>query len=463
MNSLPYPIGQVKPPFSQNGNHDHDVAPVQIINDPALDLSPSASAKSLSAEEIAALATTVATTVKDFEFSAKLKTLHLTLDGVIADIPVSERATIEKALAGIFSVRTARDFLAKIPAPKVGPVFKPLSFDDLSNMPPKEWSIDKVIGPGDIGMIYGQPGSGKSFLVINMIIAACTGSQWATRFDIERPLNVAYCAGEGVSGLPARFKAAAAVQRITSLPNFSFFPIIPQLFGNDEDPNVANIRQFVTDWKAQQEQGQAEPLDLLFIDTLSTAAIGAKENDNTDMGLVVACCRRAAIELGCAVILVHHTNKAGTAERGATALRGAADCMIEVRRIGETGTKAVMSCSKLKDGEAWKDQTFELHNVEQYNSACVLWDEPSDGQRALGKKAADKVVLQAEMERYLSHKFLAKSLAEVIGQADGYTRKLLNELTEEGICQRELSKPDDKESNRNPWVYFISATQGGLS
>ncbi len=78
------------------------------------------------------------------------------------------------------------------------PVFTPYSFDELLKMPPKEWLLDQVFGAGDIGMFYGTPGCGKTFLIIDMIMSLCTGSRWANRFDIQRPLYVAYCAGEGI-------------------------------------------------------------------------------------------------------------------------------------------------------------------------------------------------------------------------------------------------------------------------
>lgn len=405
----------------------------------------------------------IAPVADDLDHQPKLKMLHSALDGLIADIPADERGPVETALLPILKTKQATDdFLSQIPVPATGPVFAPYSFDELMAMPPKEWLIDQVIGAGDLGVIYGAPGCGKTFAGINMIVAACTGSQWAGRFDIVRPLNVAYCAGEGISGLPARFKAAASVQRIPSLPNFTFFKVVPQLFSSADEATIATIHKFVAEWKERQAQGQTQPLDLLFVDTLSTASMGANENDNADMNRIAACCRGAATELGCAVILVHHTNKAGTAERGATALRGAADCMIEIKRLSEITTKAVMRCSKLKDGESWKDQTFDLHKVEEHDSVCILWDEPSDGTQATGQKSEDKATLQSEMERYAGQRFTAKRLAEAIDKRENYTRNLLSELEKAGICQRELNDPKKQMSSRNPWVFFIPAMQGEL-
>lgn len=49
-------------------------------------------------------------------------------------------------------------------------IFTPCSFDELLEMPAKEWLLDQVFGAGDVGMVYGPPGCGKTFVVIEMII-----------------------------------------------------------------------------------------------------------------------------------------------------------------------------------------------------------------------------------------------------------------------------------------------------
>jgi len=188
-------------------------------------------------------------------------------------------------------------------------VFRPYTFNNLLEMRSKEWLLDQVFGPRDIGMIYGAPGCGKTFVVIDMILNLCTGNKWADKFNVLRCLNVAYCAGEGLGGLPSRFNAAAKHYNITLLHNFTFYALPPQLF---EDSAEATIKQFCEEWKARQAKDETDTLDLLIIDTLHTATVGADENSAQQMGKALHACRWIANELGCAVILVHHTNKTGT-------------------------------------------------------------------------------------------------------------------------------------------------------
>jgi hypothetical protein len=150
-------------------------------------------------------------------------------------------------------------------------IFIPYSFDELLKMPTKEWLLDQVFGAGDIGMVYGLPGCGKTFFVIEMIIILCMAKILANRFAVTRCLNVAYCAGEGISGLPSRFQAAAIHHGVVKMPNFTFYKTMPQLYLENRDSDITTIKQFVYQWQMRQLKKEVEALDVLVTDTLHTA------------------------------------------------------------------------------------------------------------------------------------------------------------------------------------------------
>ena len=359
-------------------------------------------------------------------------------------------ASTDDLLAEMLDVRPAEQ-----PTP---PTFSPYSFNDLLAMPPKEWLIDQVLGPGDIGMIYGAPGCGKTFVVIDLALSACIGKAFAMRFGMARRLNVAYCAGEGAGGLPSRFAAAAHHHGIEELPNFTFYKHVPQLFINGESTTDVSIRQFVAEWRERQEDGRAGALDLLIVDTLATASAEADENSSKDMGKVLQACRLATHELGCAIMLVHHTNKSGTAERGSSSLRGAMDCMLEIRRISDTGTKAVMTCAKLKDGEGWRDQTLDLTTIDDFDSVRVRWDEPRDGTTMPSREAEYRATILKFMTDQPGVKLTAKILAEVAGVEQSNAIRLLSKMVSDGVCESALMDQTKKNSSRNPLTYFVSSS-----
>src|SRR5690606_35871036 len=119
------------------------------------------------------------------------------------------------------------------------------------------------------------------------------------------------------------------------------------------------------------------------------AISGADENSSQDMGLVLQACRMATQQLGCTVLLVHHTNKDGITERGSSSLRGAMDFMIRIKRpeVG-TGNDATMICEKLKDGEMWREQGFYLSKVEETSSVRIAWDDPNQGDMSFANSQA---------------------------------------------------------------------------
>jgi putative DNA primase/helicase len=255
------------------------------------------------------------------------------------------------------------------PEPALEPRFIRSTLSSLINRPPKEWMIDNIIGPKDMMMIYGPSGSGKTFVVIDLIFAASLGQQFAMRFDVARPLSVAYCAGEGLGGLPQRFAAAAAFYGVEDMPNFTFFEEIPQLYDLTAPTNALT---FVEEWKKDPQ-----PLDILIIDTLHSATVGADENSGKDMGIVLQSCKYLRDQLGCVVCLVHHTNKAGIDERGHSSLKAAMDMMIKVEKApGDDSKLAYISCAKPKDGEKWTNQSFDLS--AKGDSVRVWWNLPAD-------------------------------------------------------------------------------------
>lgn len=332
--------------------------------------------------------------------------------------------------------------------------FKKYSLLDLMEMPEKEWLVDNVIGKKDIGMVFGPPEAGKTFAVIDMAICCNLGINCADRFQVEKPLTVAYCAGEGVSGLKSRFESALKKHKTCadSLKNFIFFSTMPQLYSGTKNNTADSIETFIREYELDLSIGKAAPLDILFIDTLHTATVGADENSSKDMGTVLHSCRLASNKLRCAVILVHHTDKPGNAERGSSALRGAMDVMIKIKKTSGNSKISIMECSKLKDGEQWNKQNFELTPVDGTKSVCVEWKKTSDSPEEKGKENFYAETILREFQSNPGNQFTAAQVKEITGIGESHIRNLLKKMAEDGLCKRALKNPHLKGSKTNPYV-----------
>lgn len=298
----------------------------------------------------------------------------------------------------------------------------------------KEWLIQNVIGPKDIVFFYGQPSTGKTFIIIDLLMSAIAGKSFANRFETTRPLNVAMIVGEGGRSIDDRFVAADHYHCVPAEFNYDIFDNGLQFY---EDNDGAEIERFVYEWKRFENR----QLDILIVDTYAMATIGANENDAKSAGKVLSNARAIANELGCAVIFVHHTTKNGSAERGSSALRAAADMMIEV-------SDKKITCTKAKHCAAWAPVGFELMTFE--DSLVVKWAEQmelSDAITSFVAKSDSKVVMA--------------DIIEAFKNVTSHTtvRSTVKKLVDDGLLHSRLRNPDTVPSKSNPTIYFLNSNE----
>lgn len=126
--------------------------------------------------------------------------------------------------------------------------------------------------------------------------------------------------------------------------------------------DAAAVERFIADAKP------IRPV-LVVLDTFARCLVGGDENSARDVGLAIAAADRIRVALDCTVLIVHHTNKAGTSERGSGALRGACDAMFQLTKADDL---IRLECSKMKDAEPF--EPFDLRLVPAFEGAkyCVV-------------------------------------------------------------------------------------------
>src|SRR5690606_36707880 len=111
--------------------------------------------------------------------------------------------------------------------------------------------------------------------------------------------------------------------------------------------------------------------------------------------------------LGCAVLLVHHTIKSGVDLRGSSSIKGEMDVMIGTQK---TGRDYQLACEKLKDGEPWQAQSFDLVAVGDTGSARVFWQGDVTSGARDNATNVDKAL--AFLEFHAGEKLTAATIAE---------------------------------------------------
>lgn len=225
------------------------------------------------------------------------------------------------------------------------PRFTPIPVAEFSAGRPLEWIIKGVLPHGELGMVFGASGSGKSFLLIDMAAAVARGTPW--RGLTVKQGRVCYVVAEGAAGFRKRIDAYCIHHEI-HISELDLYVIAdaPNLTQKD------HVKALTDGIKS------AGPFDLIVLDTLAAVTAGADENSAQDMGIVLDRARSIGRDTGAMTLLVHHAGKqADRGARGSTALKGRVDVEIEVVRADNQRAATV---SKLRDQEDGATFGFKL-------------------------------------------------------------------------------------------------------
>ena len=209
-----------------------------------------------------------------------------------------------------------------------------------ADRPRPDWIIRDVLPKADLAVIFGESGSGKSFLSLDLAFAVARGVDWNGK-KVKQG-RVAYICAEGSGDFRNRLRAYVRHNDI-SKEEFEKIPL--QILG--AAPNLMDLTQAKALAAAILAQGD---VSLVFIDTFAQTTPGANENSGEDVGKALAHCREISKITHSMAVLVHHAGKDLTkGARGWSGLRAAADAEINVS--GLEGVREVM-ISKQKGGEA---------------------------------------------------------------------------------------------------------------
>ena len=263
----------------------------------------------------------------------------------------------DRAVARVRPTSAGDDFAALTPAPDrpAGGArgLRLLSLHDCDAAPDRGYVLKHMLAPGDLGALIGSPGGGKS--VVGPYIAYRIAQGQLAFGCRTKPGPVLYVAAEDAIGMRGRL---AALRRVYGdAPNLHLVEGLSDLHSPDS-PDRAELARIVA---------EVRPV-LIVLDTLAMAFPGLEENSAEAMGRVVAVGRGLA-RGGAAVMLVHHTTKAGDGTpRGHSILNGALDVVIELDRAGEDGVIRGY-LRKNRNGPCDRAIAFKIGTVEHGTDA----------------------------------------------------------------------------------------------
>jgi RecA-family ATPase len=221
-------------------------------------------------------------------------------------------------------------------APK--PPLQMLAFkDDAVPFLEDAWLVEDVLPEEGLGVIFGAPGSRKTFTAIDLALHIAGGYDHWRGKRVERRICM-YLSLEGGRRFSNRL---AAWRQFHGLDAPLFYRCAEKLDLRSHEDDAERV---IVAGKAFVEQ-TGERMGMVVVDTLNRAMPGGNENAVEDMGAFVALCDAIARELQCFVLIVHHSGKdTAKGSRGHSSLLGAIDTEICVAD-GE------MTVTKQRDGD----------------------------------------------------------------------------------------------------------------
>ena len=309
-----------------------------------------------------------------------------------------------------------------LPEPKASR-FTVLSAQDFASTPPPRWLIKHILPEAELVVLYGAPGSGKSFIALDAAMAIARGVPWRGRKT--KPGRVVYLAAEGAGGFRNRMAAYAQVNHLDlSTVPFGIISAAPNMLDGPQAKDV--VRAIVASGGAS----------VVVVDTFAQVMPGGDENGGKDVGLALAHCKRIHAATGAVVILIHHSGKDATkGARGWSGLKGAADAELEVLR---TPGGRMLRISKQKDGEDSLQWGFGLEVVNigmdedgEVITSCVVVDAPLGvpagvPDRALGPV---EIVVNDVIQEFLGGSVDGIDMREILVEA----AKRVGETPQKGV------------------------------
>lgn len=267
--------------------------------------------------------------------------------------------------------------------PKKSSTFRLTRAGELLKTPaPLEWLVRGYLMPESSALLFGAPAAGKSLYCIDWAACIALGREWHGKRVKQGA--VVYLAGEGHFGISRRLKAWAIENNAEDALLSAPLLISDRGAALNTNGDLFEVIEAID--AAESDIGKPA---LIVVDTLHRNMQG-DENSAQDMGAYFNAVDELRSRYKCTVLTVHHSgHNEANRSRGSSAIRAALD--IELCVEHKTDDSRVLSSTKMKDGPAPGNTTWELkeivlpwHDIDGEAERSVVM-VPSDKTHSTGK------------------------------------------------------------------------------
>ncbi|MGH2904359.1 MAG: AAA family ATPase, partial [Solirubrobacteraceae bacterium] len=310
--------------------------------------------------------------------------------------------------------------------PGAGTEREVLRFLDVPGMvavppPPVEWLARPLIARGSLTVLYAPGGDGKSLLAGALAGAIAEGTEVAG-IECQKGTAIYLDAENGEHEIHRRVHTLGLPGEGVAVADASSFDL-----RRDLDVLAGVLRE-------------RQP-DLAVLDSFRSLTPGLDENDTKQTAAAIDPLRRLAHETGVAVLLIHHSNKAGRDFRGASSIRDACDVLWHLGRADDDDDqrRRFLACRKMRIAAEPERMWLSL----EVDRGRVLIDqaEPADAGEAKTVQPVRAVLSDRILAEMDGNVMKLAEVAEMVGRKpkDGSVRNALAALVAEGLLVRDTT------------------------
>jgi hypothetical protein len=314
------------------------------------------------------------------------------------------------------------------------PRFTLIPFDDLKVGTQPRYLVKGIIPRESLVVVWGPPKCGKSFWIFDLAMHIALGREYRGRRVHQG--GVVYCAFEGQAGIRSRAEAFRKEFPTEGSVPFYLEPVTLDL--------VADHKELIATIK-----GQTIAPVLVVLDTLNRSLRG-EENNSRDMSAYIAASDAIREAFNCTVAIVHHCGIDEKRPRGSTALTGAVDAQLSVKR--DVSDAIIVEVEYMKDGAVGDIVASRLRVVDvgtdedgETISSCVIEPaEPAEVRTtAPSRRLPDraKLGLRCLTETVLAHGKLASHPDMPSGAKTVTLSEWREELFRQNVLKSDASNP----------------------
>lgn len=261
------------------------------------------------------------------------------------------------------TLRRRRDAQRRLKAEEAPPL-RVLGCAEFLNAPVPEPLVDGLLYRDSLSRIYGKPGSGKSFVALDLALRVALGQRWTDRDVKAGPVVYVMAEGQRVNTERARAWLDRNATDPTGLEQQLY--VVPDAVMLTEDA-VAPFAKFVGSIGAS----------LVILDTKNAMMVG-EESSATDFAVLRRAMDMIRKASDACVVLVDHTGHENTARaRGSSAGTAAMDTEVSVESDGNRPQRITVKVTRDKAAEDGLTRAFHLR---MHDPAAVLVADDRNAQ-----------------------------------------------------------------------------------